>query len=162
MPHAHTHGDDHPHALPILPIDEQLALADRACADAGESLTPLRRRVLELLLTAPGATKAYDLLDKLGGASPAKPPTIYRALEFLVRMGFAHKVESLNAFVACGIGSCQRTTVFLICQRCLRTVEVDAGHALVDVDAAAHAAGFSLNRTILEAYGQCAGCRAAV
>ena len=161
MAHVHTPGDHLTPDHPVLPLEEQLALAASVCTDAGESLTPLRRRVLELLLCAPGATKAYDILDKLGGKAPAKPPTIYRALEFLVRMGFAHKVESLNAFVACGIGSCQRTTVFLICQDCLRTVEVDAGHALVDVDAAAHAAGFSLSRTILEAYGQCAGCRAA-
>jgi len=140
-----------------------LARADAVCDRAGESLTPLRRRVLELLLDAGGPAKAYDLLEglKSAGGAPAKPPTVYRALEFLTRLGLAHRVESLNAFVACDVGACARTTIFLICGRCGRTEESDAGHALVDVGEAASKQGFSIERTMIEARGLCAACRAA-
>lgn len=151
--HAHSHG----------PIDRARALAsaDAICAAEGESLTPLRRRVLELLLDAGGPAKAYDLLEGLKTeAGAAKPPTVYRALEFLTRLGLAHKIETLNAFVACDVGACARTTIFLICSTCGRTEESDAGHALVDVGEAAKRQGFAIERTMIEARGLCADCRA--
>ncbi len=139
---------------------EQIAEAERRCAEAGESLTPLRRRVLELLLAQPGAAKAYDLLPLLDADKQAKPPTIYRALDFLVRMGLAHRIESLNAFVACGVGACERSTIFLICEKCGGAEEVDAGHALVDLKDAARKDGFAIHRTMIEASGLCAACQA--
>jgi Fur family transcriptional regulator, zinc uptake regulator len=156
---SHDHAHDH-HA----PLDRAayLARADAICESAGESLTPLRRRVLELLIDAGGPAKAYDLLDGLNtGTGPAKPPTVYRALEFLTRLGLAHRVETLNAFVACDVGACARATIFLICSRCGRTEESDAGHALVDVGEAAQRGGFTIERTMIEARGVCAECRAA-
>jgi Fur family zinc uptake transcriptional regulator len=140
---------------------EQIAEAERRCAAASESLTPLRRRVLELLIDQPGPTKAYDLLPLLDGEKQAKPPTIYRALDFLVRMGLAHRIESLNAFVACDIGACARSTIFLICEGCGGAVEFDAGHALVDLSDAAKKDGFSIRRTMIEASGLCGACQAA-
>lgn len=145
--------------LPETDIARALAQAHSQCAEAGESLTPLRQRVLELLLARQGPAKAYDLLDDLKLLQvSAKPPTIYRALEFLVRLGLAHRIESLNAFIACDIGSCDRSTVFLICEQCGAAVEVDAGHALVDLREAAGRAGFALKRTVIEAAGRCAAC----
>ena len=138
----------------------QIAAAEDICARADESLTPLRRRVFELLLDRDGPAKAYDLLDDLKtDQGTAKPPTVYRALDFLVRLGLAHRIESLNAFVACDIGSCARSTIFLICERCGASVEVDSGHALLDVSDAARRNGFDLHRTVLEASGVCAKCR---
>lgn len=140
----------------------QITAAEDMCAKANESLTPLRRRVFELLLDHEGPAKAYDLLDELKtGQGSAKPPTVYRALDFLVRLGLAHRIESLNAFVACDIGSCARSTIFLICERCGASVEIDSGHALSDVRDAAKQHGFDLHRTVLEASGLCAACRAA-
>lgn len=141
---------------------QHLREAEERCAEAGESLTPLRRRVLELLIDHAGPAKAYDLLALLdSGRGPAKPPTVYRALDFLVRMGLAHRIESLNAFVACGIGACARSTIFLICERCGGAEEFDAGHALVDLTEAASRDGFQINRTMIEASGLCSECRAA-
>lgn len=142
--------------------DAQVAAAEAACLSEGETFTPLRRRVFELLLDREGPAKAYDLLDDLRiehGA--AKPPTVYRALEFLVRLGLAHRIESQNAFVACDVGACARSTIFLLCEKCGASVEADAGHALADVAEAAHRAGFLLKRTMLEASGLCGQCRAA-
>jgi Fur family transcriptional regulator, zinc uptake regulator len=151
---AHVHGGDR---------TAQIARAETLCADAGESFTPLRRRVFELLLDAKGPAKAYDLLDGLKShdGAAAKPPTIYRALEFLTRLGLAHRVESLNAFVACDVGACARATIFLICDSCGGAEEFDAGHALVDVTEAAQRDGFAIERTMIEAHGRCATCRAA-
>lgn len=140
----------------------QLSEAERICDAAGESLTPLRRRVLGLLLDQQGPAKAYDLLGQLGdGTNPAKPPTVYRALDFLVRLGLAHKIQSLNAFVACDVGACARSTIFLICERCGAADEFDAGHALVDLSEAAEKDGFQITRTMIEASGLCAACKAA-
>ncbi|MGQ0532500.1 MAG: transcriptional repressor [Caulobacteraceae bacterium] len=148
MAHAHDHA-------------AQIAEAERRCADAGESLTPLRRRVLALLLEQHGPAKAYDLLPLIDAAKTAKPPTIYRALDFLVRMGLAHRIESLNAFVACDVGACARSTIFLICEKCGAAEEFDAGHALVDLAEAAKKDGFAIHRTMIEASGVCAACQAA-
>lgn len=150
---AHTHcAHDH---------TTQLAEAEQACQAAGESLTPLRRRVLELLITQHAPAKAYDLLPLLDGDKTAKPPTIYRALDFLVRMGLAHRIESLNAFVACEVGGCERSTIFLICEKCGAAEEFDAGHALVDLGEAAKKDGFAIRRTMIEASGICAQCQQA-
>ncbi len=140
--------------------DEQIAEAERRCAAAGESFTPLRRRVLELLLEQHGPAKAYDLLPLIDAAKQAKPPTVYRALDFLVRMGLAHRIESLNAFVACDVGACERSTIFLICEKCGGAEEFDAGHALVDLSDAARKDGFAIRRTMIEASGICSACQA--
>lgn len=139
----------------------QIAEAERRCEAAGETLTPLRRRVLDLLLQSEGPAKAYDLLPLIDADKQAKPPTIYRALDFLVRMGLAHRIESLNAFVACGIGACARSTIFLICEKCGGAEEFDAGHALVDLSEAAKRDGFAIKRTMIEASGLCATCQRA-
>ncbi|MGD9966732.1 MAG: transcriptional repressor [Hyphomonadaceae bacterium] len=147
-----AHAEDH-HA--------QIAEAQKRCSDAGESLTPLRRRVLELLLAQHGPAKAYDLLPLIDADKASKPPTIYRALDFLVRMGLAHRIESLNAFVACDVGACARSTIFLICEKCGGAEEFDAGHALVDLSEAARKDGFSIRRTMIEASGVCAQCQTA-
>lgn len=150
------------HAHVIHDRAAHLAQADEICRAAGESLTPLRRKVLELLVDQAGPAKAYDLLSHLGSATnPAKPPTVYRALDFLVRLGLAHKIQSLNAFVACDVGACARSTIFLICDKCGDAEEFDAGHALVDLGEAAARDGFQINRTMIEASGLCAQCREA-
>lgn len=138
-----------------------IAEAERMCAAAGENLTPLRLRVLELLMDRGGPAKAYDLLPLIDADKQAKPPTIYRALDFLVRMGLAHRIESLNAFVACDVGACARSTIFLICERCGRAEEFDAGHAVVDLSDAAKRDGFAIRRTMIEASGLCAECQRA-
>jgi len=150
MPHSHG---AHDHAAHI-------AEAEQRCTAAGETLTPLRKRVLELLLDQPGPAKAYDLLPLIDADKQAKPPTIYRALDFLVRLGLAHRIESMNAFVACDVGACERSTIFLICEKCGAAEEFDAGHALVDLADAAKKDGFAIHRTMIEASGVCAACQA--
>jgi Fur family zinc uptake transcriptional regulator len=143
---------------PVAPI---LAHAEAVSTAAGETLTPLRRRVLELLAAAAGPVKAYDLLALLKPEEgPAKPPTVYRALDFLTRLGLVHKLERDNAFIACRMGAAHAAQVFLICKSCGAAAEVDAGHALHDIQEAAKRLSFLLADTVIEAYGECAACQA--
>ena len=83
-------------------IATTLDRAEAICRARGARLTAQRRRVLELVLGAGRPLGAYELLDALrregGGAGP---PTVYRALEFLVAHGLVHRIETLHAFVGC-------------------------------------------------------------
>lgn len=137
-----------------------LGAAETRCALAHERLTAPRRRVLELLLSADGPMKAYDLIAAFApDGAPAKPPTIYRALEFLERLGFAHRIESLNAYVPCKSGQRAHRAAFMICDCCgaAREFEPDFTAQLN----AAQAAGFEIEAMTFEAHGLCGACRGA-
>src|SRR5690606_25301971 len=130
------------------------------CGAAGERMTSSRRRVLELLYAAGQPVKAYDLIAAFGAdGEAAKPPTVYRALEFLERRGLAHRIASLSAYVACGRGEAAHAAAFLICDCCGATREIEA--AGFDLDDQASRSGYALSHTTVEAHGLCAACRAA-
>jgi Fur family zinc uptake transcriptional regulator len=148
-------------------VDALLTRADAICAEHGTRLTDLRRQVLGLILDADAPTGAYDLLDRLRKMRHgAAPPTVYRALEFLLENGLIHRLERLSAFVGCvahehGGGEAAHAAQFLICRKCGRVVEIedhDLAHALED---AARRAGFSVSKTTVEAEGVCSACAAA-
>jgi Fur family zinc uptake transcriptional regulator len=157
-------GHDHSHAPGLHGggLAYALAEAERRCGVGGERLTAPRRRVLELLLEAGGPVKAYDLMAQFGGASgeTAKPPTVYRALEFLGRIGLTHRIESLNAYMACRLGEASHAAGFLICDCCGAAREIDRLPADWVADAA-DKAGFKLERVTVEAHGLCSDCAAA-
>ena len=155
-------GHDHHANLPCTPADTAAFLAQaEALLDArGQKLTAIRRKVLELLSESGEPSKAYDLIGKLDGQGAPKPPTVYRALDFLQEHGLAHKIESLNAYVACGHASHSHSAVFLICNDCGGAEElhsVDTSQALAAETAAA---GFMLTHATIEARGVCRGCQA--
>jgi Fur family zinc uptake transcriptional regulator len=115
--------------------------------------------VLELLLQAGQPVKAYDLISTFGGdGPPAKPPTVYRALDFLEKQGFAHRIESLNAYVACRKEADGHAAAFLICDCCGATREIEP-QASADIIAAGASAGYALTAVTIEAHGLCADCR---
>jgi Fur family zinc uptake transcriptional regulator len=146
------------HGLKGPALGQALAMAEARCADTQERLTAPRRRVLELLLASDAPQKAYDLIAAFGtGGEPAKPPTVYRALEFLERLGFAHRIESLNAYVPCRLQG-GHAAAFLICDCCGEAAEFepDLGAQL----AAAEATGYAVRAITIEARGLCAACRA--
>ena len=138
-------------------LSAALSEADARVSAAEERLTEPRRRVLELLLAARGPVKAYDLISTYGEGG-AKPPTVYRALEFLERMGFVHRLESLNAYVACRRSGEVHAAAFLICECCGATAEIEPEVA-AGVEAAAEAHGYHLRGLTLEARGLCGACR---
>ena len=146
----------HDHAACIA---DGLAAADRACAERGLQLTPVRRRVLEYLLGEHRALGAYEILDRLRAEGRGKqPPAADRALEFLVSHGFAHRIEKLNAFIACGLPGQTHQPAFLICSDCGTVAETDTAPAAGALGRAAKASGFAIARTVIEAEGTCPRC----
>jgi Fur family transcriptional regulator, zinc uptake regulator len=142
---------------------DAIAHAEAICAARAERLTPIRRRVLEALSASHQPLGAYELIDRLAsrGARPA-PITIYRALDFLREQGLVHRIESRNAFIACGQehGSGD-PVVFLICEKC-GTVGEAASAAVADtIKTASRAAGFTPKTPVIEISGVCAHCKAA-
>jgi Fur family transcriptional regulator, zinc uptake regulator len=161
MAHAAAcdHDHHHEHGLGAVGVARELAEAEVRCAAADQRLTVPRRRVLELLLQTGQPAKAYDLIAAFGvDGKPAKPPTVYRALEFLERQGFAHRIESLNAYVACRMGEAGHDAAFLICDCCGATQEVDPS-ATAAIAAAGAASGYEVSHVTIEAHGRCSDCR---
>jgi Fur family zinc uptake transcriptional regulator len=151
------HGEHQHHGLAGAALARAVDAAESHCKDASERLTAPRRRVLELLLAADAPLKAYDLVATYdNGGEPAKPPTVYRALEFLERLGFAHRIESLNAYVPCRIDGAH-VAAFLICDCCGEASEIQPNLGR-QLEAAAED-GFAVRAVTLEARGLCAGCR---
>ena len=136
-----------------------IAEVERNCRSRGLRLTPTRRRVLELVLAADGPVKAYDLLDQLKRERPgAAPPTIYRALDFLLENHFIHRLETLNAFVSCIHPEHQHHGQFLICERCQAVTEVHDPALDEALDETARRHDFSAKHQVLEIYGCCKAC----
>lgn len=159
---SHHHTDHKPSAAEL---GRALTAASDRCVAEGERMTEPRRRVLELLLAAAEPVKAYDLIARFGAdGQAAKPPTVYRALEFLERKGLAHRIASISAYVACsaeaGTSDRPHAAAFLICDCCGAAEEVSpsGGDAFAR---AAEAAGYAIERTTIEGHGRCPACRAA-
>ena len=150
-PHDHTHC-----AADVLARAEVLAGA------AGARLTPVRRRVLEILLESHRAMGAYDVLNRLSAEGFGnQPPVAYRALEFLEEQGFVHRIRRLNAFTACMHPGESHAPVFLICRTCQSVAEAAGAPVRAAVEAAAAGMGFAVERTTVEALGLCPACAGA-
>lgn len=147
--HAHCSGD-------VMMRAEALAVTK------GVRLTPVRRRTLEILLEAHRALGAYDVLERLAAEGFGnQPPVAYRALDFLVEHGLAHRIRRLNAFTACMHPGEAHQPAFLICRRCNMVAEAPAAPVRAALETAAGAAGFTIERSNIEALGLCPACKAA-
>ncbi len=146
-------------------IDRILASAEQHCRDQGVRWTPQRRQVLTLLLAQSGPQSAYQLLDQFKAQyqENAQPPTIYRALEFLVQQGLAHRLSSTNQYLACDHITCHhghQGTVFLLCDDCGAVQETPmAGAAISELQQSINSLGFVTQQNpLLEVHGRCASC----
>ncbi len=134
--------------------------ARRGCKRRGARLTPTRRRVLELLLENHAALGAYDVLSRLKDEGlGAQPPVAYRALDFLVAQGFAHRIEKLNAYVACAHPGAAHAPAFMICRDCGAVAEMPEDTVTDTLADIASRMGFALEHAVVEAEGLCPGCR---
>ena len=139
---------------------DALTRAEALTASSGARLTPVRRRVLEILLEDHRALGAYDVLARLATEGFGnQPPVAYRALEFLVDQGLAHRIQRLNAFAACLHMGEDHAPAFLICRACRSVAEANAGPARKALAAEAGRSGFLLERSTIEALGLCPKCR---
>lgn len=138
-----------------------LAHAERVASERGLRLTPVRRRTLEILLAEHRALGAYEVLDRLGQSGfGTQPPVAYRALDFLVDLGLAHRVRRLNAFAACTQPGHDHAPLFFICENCDTVAEAPVGTVRAAADREAARIGFGIARMNVEAVGTCASCRA--
>lgn len=148
--HTHNHASC---------VETGLGVAEEKCKAQGLRFTPVRRKVLEMLLQEHRALGAYAILDRLREAGfGSQPPVAYRALDFLVENGFAHKVERLNAFVACAHPGATHSPVFMICRSCDAVAETSSAIDNGTLGDAARAVGFEIERTVVEAEGLCPDC----
>ena len=140
---------------------EQVALAASICRDRGTKLTAIRQQILELLWESGRPTGAYELIEALKQRNLRRvgPPTVYRALEFLMTQGLVSKVESRNAYVPCAHPDHTHDCVFLICADCGASAELEDPRIekLLAEDAASM--GFHIVRQVVEVQGTCRSCR---
>lgn len=149
---------DHGHC-----IASALTSAAGLCAERGTRLTEIRSRVLELVWSNHEPVGAYHLLDALRNKGfNVKPPTVYRALEFLLAQGFIHRIEHLNAYVGCSHPERPHVGLFLVCTHCHTAVEIDDPVFGSTVERSAAAADFIVRRTMIEVDGLCARCQETV
>ena len=140
---------------------ERVREARALCEARGARLTPQRTQVLELLAEAGKPVSAYELMDMLSArlAKRVAPPTIYRALEFLVSHGLVSHLGAHNTYVVCAYPRERHDCVFFCCEGCGEVVEVaDAEiERLLAKDAAR--LGFDLAHSTLEVQGLCQNCQ---
>lgn len=134
--------------------------AEARVRERGLRMTPVRRRTLEILLERHGAMGAYEVLERLAAEGFGhQPPVAYRALDFLVENGLVHRIRRLNAFAACTHPGGDHRAAFLICRGCNALAEIADTALLAALEHGAKAAGFTVERSSIEALGLCAGCR---
>lgn len=139
-----------------------MARAESLCAKQQLRLTAQRRRVLEIVAASRMALGAYEILARMDRGNRALAPiSVYRALAFLVKHGFVHRVESLNAYVACTQAGDRHPAQFLVCSACRRVAELECPTIADAIFAEAKAASFAVTRPIVEISGLCSACRAA-
>jgi Fur family zinc uptake transcriptional regulator len=140
-------------------VASALERAEELCEREGQRLTELRKRVLELVWSSHKPIGAYAILAELKDGKAAAPPTVYRALDFLMERGLIHRIESLNAFVGCAQPGDDHIVQFLICTGCGNAAEVEDPRVTKAIGAIASDHGFTLQNRIVELAGLCAPCR---
>lgn len=130
------------------------------CEARGLRLTEPRAQVLGIVVEAGQPITAYEALDALGKlVKNPKPPTVYRALEFLQQAGLVHRIESMNAYVACGGDHAHENGQFLICDECGDVQEIQMGQIDKTISDKTHAIGFKTRHWSAEIHGTCKDCR---
>ncbi len=142
-------------------VNRVLKRAEALCRERDVRLTEQRKTVLRLLCVSDKPLSAYELLDRMRGVvkNPA-PPTVYRALDFLLEQGLVHKLESLHAYVGCTHPDHPHASQFLICDDCGEVAEVEDTSVAKSLKAAGKALGFRTKRPVVELLGTCAQCTA--
>lgn len=141
-------------------IATAMTVADAICQQRGIRFTRIRRRVLEMIWASHQPVPAYALLQQLRREKQnAEPPTIYRALDFLLAHHLVHKIESLNAYIGCARPQHRHAGQFLICRDCKQVAELDDTELQQMIETKAARAGLQAARHTIEITGSCRRCR---
>ena len=137
--------------------------AEQVCQRREQKFTPIRRQVLQALLSSHRPLGAYEVIDELAKSMPRPAPiTVYRALDFLMENSLVHRIESRNAFLACAHDHDEISMVaFLICERCGSVGEIPAAPIAQSLNSAARDTGFAPKLSVVEITGTCAHCQGA-
>ena len=140
-------------------IEQQLQTAESLCLARGKRLTPIRRKVLEILLQLNRSVKAYELLDEIRRVQPgAAPPTVYRALDFLIEEGLIHRLDAINAWAACMDAGGDHHDLLIICTDCGAVAELSEPALARQLAEKAEGAGFVLGSHETELRALCKQC----
>jgi Fur family zinc uptake transcriptional regulator len=151
------HGKRHNHKACI-----NLALqnAEDICTERALRFTPIRKRILTLIWSKHEPVLAYGLLKTLRREKQnAEPPTVYRALEFLLENQLVHKIESLNAYVGCNSPGKAHVSQFLICSQCNQVAEIDDPNVNQIISRQGARSGFKVEEQTIEIRGLCPDCQ---
>ena len=136
-----------------------LERAKRVCTENGARLTPVREKVLKLIWNSHKPIKAYDLLAALSdGDRIEKPPTVYRALQFLSDLGLVHKIQSMNAYVGCSVNHGRQDSQFFVCDQCQEVEELNEPKVNQQLSEVCERQGFVTGVVNVEIHGICAKC----
>jgi len=132
---------------------------EKECSKNGLRFTSSRQEIMSVLVNSRKPKSAYQILEKIQkNSSSAKPATVYRGLDFLCKHGFAHRIESNNAYVACASSSDCTSAQFLICESCDRTVEFHSHKFSNEISEHAKKEDFIITHKMLEIKGICREC----
>lgn len=141
-------------------VDAALQQARTLCATEGARLTPIRQRVLELVWQSHKPVGAYDLLPILAAEGfNSAPPTVYRALDFLLDLGLVHRINSLNAFVGCSHPGEQHPSCFFVCNQCGEAQELQASQVQKVAAQVEQMLGVVVQQQTTELMGLCPRCQ---
>ncbi|MGB3290544.1 MAG: Fur family transcriptional regulator [Burkholderiaceae bacterium] len=148
------------HSTQPADLAAQLRTAESLCVQRGKRLTPIRRKVLEILLAEHRSVKAYELLDLIRAVQPgAAPPTVYRALDFLVDEGLVHRLDAINAWTACMDAAGEPHDLLVVCTRCGAVAELSDPDLSRQLARKVAEAGFELSDHETELRALCRECR---
>ncbi len=142
-------------------VEHALERAEQLCASRNQRLTTLRKQVLALVWDSHKPIGAYDILAMMSKNQPrpTAPPTVYRALDFLLEHGLIHKLSSLNAYIGCQCPGQAHDGIFLICQQCRTTRELDIADRIHSLKDLASHTGFQPQHALVELSGLCPECQ---
>lgn len=122
-------------------------------------LTANQQSILTSLREVEGALTAYMLLERVGLTGPTQ---VYRALNKLISLGLAHRIESLNAYVYCAASDGSGPIAFAICDDCGHIDQIVDAPLVQRLHRMTARSSFELSRAVVEVHGRCATCCAAL
>ena len=140
-------------------IKTLISRAESICSERKCRLTPIRKKVLSIIWQSQKPIKAYDILAKLSTSEHVeKPPTVYRALQFLLDNHLIHRIESSNGYIGCELDHEGLDSKFFICDECKQVAEVDESKLNRILSELSKKQGFAPNHINIEIHGKCANC----